>query len=118
MWTPGLSEARQASEGPLESGATLVYTGTFLGLALRVDGRVHRPGREQAVRHQDHRRAVRPGGGHYPGAVARRDQGAEYLPGESRGFYKLAEPLVVRLTRKQTEAAYDNLRTLLEEGAL
>ena len=46
------------------------------------------------------------------------DEGAEYLPGESRGFYKLAEPLVVRLTRKQTEAAYDNLRTLLEEGAL
>jgi hypothetical protein len=38
--------------------------------------------------------------------------------GESRGFYKLAEPLVVRLTKKQTEAAYDNLRTLLEEGAL
>ena len=38
--------------------------------------------------------------------------------GESRGFYKLAEPLVVRLTKKQTEAAYDNLRTPLEEGAL
>ena len=34
MWTPGLSEARQASEGPLESGATLVYTGTFLLLAV------------------------------------------------------------------------------------
>jgi hypothetical protein len=38
--------------------------------------------------------------------------------GESRGFYKLAEPPVVRLTKKQTEAAFDNLRTLLEQGAL
>jgi hypothetical protein len=28
------------------------------------------------------------------------------------------EPLVVRLTKKQTEAAFDNLRTLLEEGVL
>lgn len=26
-----MSEARQASEGPLQSGATLVYAGTFLG---------------------------------------------------------------------------------------
>jgi uncharacterized protein YndB with AHSA1/START domain len=31
LWTPGLCEARQASPGPLEPGATLVYTGTFLG---------------------------------------------------------------------------------------
>jgi hypothetical protein len=31
VWTPGLTEGRQTSEGPLEPGATLVYRGTFLG---------------------------------------------------------------------------------------
>ena len=31
VWTPGLTEGRQTSEGPLEPGATLVYRGEFLG---------------------------------------------------------------------------------------
>jgi hypothetical protein len=38
--------------------------------------------------------------------------------GESRGFFKLAEPLVVRLGKKHFETAWDNLRTLLEDRAL
>src|SRR6185437_165585 len=31
LWTPGLSEVRRTSEGPLGVGATMVYVGTFLG---------------------------------------------------------------------------------------
>jgi hypothetical protein len=38
--------------------------------------------------------------------------------GESRGFFKLAEPLVVRLTKRQVETAAGNLKALLEEHAL
>jgi len=38
--------------------------------------------------------------------------------GESRGFFKVAEPLVVRLTKRQVEAAGENLKALLEEQAL
>ena len=38
--------------------------------------------------------------------------------GERRGFFKLAEPPVARLTRKQVETAAENLRTLLEDRAL
>lgn len=34
--------------------------------------------------------------------------------GESRGFFKLAEPVIVRLTKKQFETATENLRALLE----
>jgi hypothetical protein len=37
--------------------------------------------------------------------------------GESHGFFKLAEPLVVRLSKKLWETAAENLRTLLEAGA-
>ena len=38
--------------------------------------------------------------------------------GESRGFVKLAEPVIVRLTKKQFETATENLKALLEaEGA-
>jgi len=38
--------------------------------------------------------------------------------GESRGFFKLAEPLVVRLSKKHWETAADNLRTLMEDHAI
>src|SRR5271166_2863726 len=31
VWTPGLTEARQTSAGPMETGATIVYAGSFLG---------------------------------------------------------------------------------------
>src|SRR5260370_21394206 len=33
VWTPGLSEARITSDGPLEPGSALLYQGTFLGRA-------------------------------------------------------------------------------------
>ena len=31
VWTPGLSQVRRTSDGPLGVGATMVYEGTFLG---------------------------------------------------------------------------------------
>src|SRR5690348_17833566 len=37
VWTPGMTEARQTSEGPLEPGATLVYRGTFLERSYETD---------------------------------------------------------------------------------
>jgi hypothetical protein len=38
--------------------------------------------------------------------------------GESRGFFKLAEPLVVRLSKKHWETAADNLCELLKDHVL
>jgi len=38
--------------------------------------------------------------------------------GESRGFFKLAEPLVVRLSKRHWETAMDNARALLEDHAI
>jgi hypothetical protein len=38
--------------------------------------------------------------------------------GESRGFFKLAEPAVVRLARRQFETATENFKELLEADAL
>jgi carbon monoxide dehydrogenase subunit G len=118
VWTPGMSEARQTSEGPLEPGATLVYAGTYLGRRY-----------ESTVVCTDlaanKRFATRTTAGPFDLEVEITLEpspgGTRVLNtwrGESRGFYKLAEPLVVRLTKKHAEAAFDNLRTLLEAGAL
>lgn len=38
--------------------------------------------------------------------------------GESCGFFKLAEPLVVRLAKRQVRTAAGNLKALLEQNAL
>ena len=38
--------------------------------------------------------------------------------GESRGFFKLAEPVIIQLSKKMFEAAADNLKALLEADAL
>ncbi len=118
VWTPGLSQARQAGDGPLAPDATIVYTGTFLGRS-----------------YTSH--AVCTGLTENTLFATRTTSGPFYLEvetaleptpdgtrvtsiyrGESHGFFKLAEPLVVRMTRKQFEAAYENLRTLLEDRAL
>jgi hypothetical protein len=37
---------------------------------------------------------------------------------DSRGFFRLAEPLVIRLAKKQAETGGENLKALLEEHAL
>jgi hypothetical protein len=38
--------------------------------------------------------------------------------GESHGFFKFAEPLMVRLSRRQFDTAAENTRALLEDRAL
>ena len=50
--------------------------------------------------------------------VAAGTQVTSFYLGDSRGFFKLAEPLVVRLTRKHFETAAETLRALLGDRAL
>jgi hypothetical protein len=38
--------------------------------------------------------------------------------GESRGVFKLAEPVMVRLSKNLFETSTDNLKALLEAGSL
>jgi len=118
VWTPGLTEARQTSDGPLEPGATLVYRGTFLGRSYET------PAVCTALSENKQFATKNTAGPVYieidttVEPVPTGTQVASFYRGESRGFFKLAEPLVVRLTRKQFEAAADNLRALLEDHAL
>jgi hypothetical protein len=54
----------------------------------------------------------------FAGRLKKCHQADDPRPGESRGFFKMAEPLIVRLTKRQTETAAENLKALLEEDAL
>jgi len=118
VWTPGLTESRQTSEGPLEPGATLAYRGTFLGRSYET------PAVCTAFSENKQFATKSTAGPFYieidttTEPVAAGTRVTSFYRGESRGFFKLAEPLVVRLTRKHFEAAAENLRALLEDHAL
>ena len=118
LWMPGLSEARITSDGPLEAGSTMVYQGTFLG--RRYDMHAECTG----LTENKHFATTTTAGPFYLETdstfepVAEGTQVTLTCRGESRGFFKLAEPLVVRLSKKLWEAAAENLRVLMEDRAI
>jgi uncharacterized protein YndB with AHSA1/START domain len=118
LWMPGLSEARITSDGPLESGSTLLYRGTFLG--RRYDMHAECTG----LTENKHFATKTVTGPFYLETDAVLEPVAEgtrvtsTYRGESRGFFKLAEPLVVRMSKKHWETAMDNARALLEDHAI
>ena len=103
LWTPGLSEVRRTSAGPLGVGATMVYVGTFLG--RRYESPVACTGFAE-----NKQLITATTGGPFHLEV---DQMLEPAAAgtkltfrcraDSRGFFKLAEPLVIRLAKKQIE---------------
>jgi hypothetical protein len=118
MWNPGMSEARVEDGGPLEPGAALVFRGTFLGRAYESHAVC------TALIENKQIATKSTAGPIYletDTTLEPVDVGTRVTTnyrGESRGFFKLAEPLVVRLAKKHFETAADNLRTLLEDHAL
>jgi carbon monoxide dehydrogenase subunit G len=118
MWTPGLLEVQRTSEGSLEVGDAMVWVGTFLGR------RYESPVTCTALA-ENKQLGTKTTGGPYFLEVDQRlePDGAGtkltvHCRGESRGFFKVAEPLVVRLTQRQFDAGGHNLKALLEEQAL
>jgi uncharacterized protein YndB with AHSA1/START domain len=118
LWNSTLSEVRKTSDGPLAAGSTLVYVGRFLG-------RGYESPSEYTEFEQDKSFVSKTTSGPFDLEVATGledvDGGTKLTiqaRGESRGFFKIAEPVVVRLTKRSFENAYDNLKTLLEEDAL
>ena len=116
--TPGLSEARVISEGPLEPGSMLLYRGTFLGRAYEspavctalTENKQFATKSTSGPFHIEIDTTLEP--------VDGGTQVTSFYRGESRGFFKVAEPILVRLTRKHFENAAENLRELLEDQAL
>jgi hypothetical protein len=118
VWTPGLSEARITSDGALEPGSALLYQGTFLGRAYEspavctalTENKQFATKSTSGPFHIEIDTTLEP--------VDGGTQVTSLYRGESRGFFKVAEPILVRLTRKHFETAAENLRTLLEDRAL
>jgi uncharacterized protein YndB with AHSA1/START domain len=113
-WNPGVSETRQTSAGPMDVGGTLAFVGRILGRSYETHA-------ECTAYIVNERFATRTTAGPFHLEVDTRLEPVEggtrmtsTYRGENRGFMKLAEPVAIRVARKQFEAANENLKALLE----
>ena len=117
-WNPGLAEVRLTSDGPLGVGSAVVYVGKFLGRSYESPSKY-----TEYVANKRLVSMTTSGPFHLEveNALESVDGGTRLTAiyrGESRGFFKLAEPVVIRLTKKHFETAAENLKELLEADAL
>ena len=117
-WNPGVIEVRRLDEGPIKVGSTVVYVGKFLGRSYESSSQYveYVPNEKLATKTTSgpfyleiENTFETVGGGTRLTSTFR---------GESQGFFKLAEAVVVRLTKRQFETATENLKELLEADAL
>jgi len=113
-WNPAAVEVRKSSAGPLGVGSTLVYVARFLGRQSESSVEVTKfdPGLRYTTKtisgpfHLEVDTTLE--------AVGNDTSLTTVYRGESRGFFKLAEPIVVRLVKRQFETSTEMLRELLE----
>lgn len=118
MWNPGLTEVRRTSDGPLGVGSTIIYVGRFLGRSYSSPATYTHfaPGERLASRTTSGPFELEVDNVLEAVGDGTRVRGS--YRGESRGFFALAEPIVLRLTRRHFENVMANLKELLEARAL
>ncbi len=117
-WSSGSIEVKKTSEGPIGVGATYRSVRTFLG--QRIEGET------EFTEYEPNRRyATKSKSGPVPTesrvTFERVEGGTRVtgtLVGEPGGFFKLAEPLLVSMVKRQFEADLANLKDLMEAHAL
>lgn len=119
-WNPGLTEVRLTSDGPLGVGSTVIYVGRFLGRGYESPSEY-----TEYVANERFVSVTTSGPFHLEVENSLESVGdgdatrlTVVYRGESRGFFKLAEPVVFKLTKKHFETATENLKELLEADAL
>jgi uncharacterized protein YndB with AHSA1/START domain len=117
-WAAGVAEpAVKTSDGPIGVGTTWRGSNKAMGRKFEIDVRY--------TEYEPDRRIVFTTTKPFPvtvtvkvepvGGGTRVTQTVEGQPG---GFFKLAEPLVVKMTKRQFQNDLDNLRDLMEANAL
>jgi uncharacterized protein YndB with AHSA1/START domain len=117
-WNSSVIEIRWTKDAPLEVGSTMVYVGKFLGRTFESDAQV-----TEFVPSTRYSSKSTSGPFHLEveNILEPLDGGTRVTSnfrGESRGFFKLAEPVMVRLSKNLFETSTSNLKALLEAHAL
>lgn len=117
-WNPGTTAVEQLSEGPFEQGSRLRYVGRFLGRSYESTSECvsFEAGRRFSTRTISGPFLLEVESVLEPDGVGTRL--VNRYRGESQGFFKLAEPVVIRLTKRQFETANENFKEMLEAGLI
>ncbi len=117
-WISASIEAKKTSQGPIGVGTTWRTVVKFLGRRIEGENEVteYEPNRGYAVKSKS---------GPFPvenGVTFERVEGGTRVTlttvAEPGGFFKLAEPLLVSMVKRQFEADFVNLKDLMEAHAL
>jgi uncharacterized protein YndB with AHSA1/START domain len=116
-WTPGLTEARQTSDGPVGVGTTVLFIGKFLGRGFESLSEVTAFVPSERFTSKSTSGPFHLEVDYTLQAVDGGTRLATVYRGESHGFFKLAEPVIVRLAKKHFETAAENLKAMLAAGS-
>jgi uncharacterized membrane protein len=117
-WMSGISEVTITSAGPIGVGTTYRSVLTFLGRRIETEA-------EFTEYEPNHSYAQKSKSGPFPaqnrGTFERMEGGTLVnvtLAAEPGGFFKLAEPLLVSMLKRQFQADLANLKELMESRAV
>ena len=114
LWATGVVEANQLSPGPLKEGTELEHVLSFLGkrFTARFETTQYEPNKRLAFTtisgpiHLETVITLQPADGVTT---------VRYMAlGETRGFFKVAEPVLVKIATRQLQSSLGNLKDLLE----
>ncbi len=115
-WRSGVIESKKTSEGPVGVGATGSEMLQFLGRRMETSYEV-------TEYEQDRKLGFKTTSGPVPmeGGYSLESSGSGTkldftIQGDAGGFFKLAEPILARMVKRQVESDFGNLKDLLEAG--
>jgi len=117
-WSSASLESKKTSTGPIGVGTTSRSVGKLLGRRIESESEMteFEPNRKFAAQSKS---------GPFPfqsSVTFERIEGGTRvnvtIEGEPGGFFKLAEPLMVRMVKRQFQGDLDNLKDLMEANAL
>ena len=118
QWSTGILESKQTSEGPMGVGTTLEGLSHFVGRRIEWTSKVTEYERNRKIGYKVS----------LPPPISL-EQSMIFEPveagtrvtviaeGETGGFFRLAQPIVVRMYERQMEASLANLKDILEAEA-
>jgi ligand-binding SRPBCC domain-containing protein len=116
-WQSSLREARFAPEGPMQAGTRITEVRKILGRRMESTVEVTEFERERLL-------AGRVVSGPFPWEFRYTFDEADgstrmnvHLEGEPAGFFRIAEPLVVRAMTRELKSDFATLKELVESGA-
>lgn len=113
-WQAGLVEAAQTSTGPIGVGTTYRYVTLLAGQRLDTAGEIteYEPNSKYSFKATSGPILLK--GGFTFETAADGTKVRMFVEGEPGGFFKLAEPLLNSMVRRQLETSLGNLKDVLE----